>query len=815
VAAARDLHAYLPNIVLRHLVDTPEEPVRVVDGTLLFADISGFTQLSERLARRRGRQGAEELVDVLGTAFGALLAEAYRNDGSLLKFGGDALLLLFDGDAHTERAARAAFGLRRRLRALGTLETSAGKVTLRMSQGMHSGEVHLFLVGTSHRELIVAGPGATAVTRMEKEAGAGEIVVSPATAALMREDWLGASRGQGRLLTTAPKGIEPGPSPLLKQPARAAIEECLSREVRAHLTAGARQPEHRVVTTAFLRFEGTDALIADHGVDATASALGELIGDIQAAADEFEICFLQSDVDADGGKVTLTAGAPRMVGDDEERMLLALRSIAEGSRRLPLRIGVHRGNVFCGDIGAPFRRAYTVMGDAVNLSARVMAHAPPGGLVATGGVLERSATEFDARALAPFVVKGKKRPIEAWSVGPPVGTRTSDGIALRFPFVGRKAELAVLEQALAEARRGTGRLVELTGEPGIGKSRLVDELRSRAPGLRRLRVTCEAYTSATPYIAWRDLLRPLVGIAWEDHDAVVADRLRAAVREHDPDLEPWLPLLAIPFGADLAPTPAVAALASGFRRSRLHQVVLRFLRLLLPDATIIEVEDAHQMDAASADLMTALAAELADEPWLVLTARRDARGGFTAPDAPAVTRSGRRRRWRSPRSPRTRRHCRRTACSSRWSAPTATRSCCATCCAPSAPARRPCRIRSRPRRSPASTGWRRRSARSCSAPRCSAWPSIPGTSPTCSSRARSCPTARHGTGSRTSSRTSARATSASGAPSCGTRPTPRCPSPSAAACTPRSRPGWRRSRAPRWTRSRPCSRCTTPAPVTT
>src|SRR5829696_2877240 len=175
MAAARDLHAYVPNIVLRHLVETPDEPVRVVDGTLLFADISGFTQLSERLARRRGRQGAEELVDVLGAAFAELLAEAYRNDGSLLKFGGDALLMLFDGPGHVDRAARSAFGMRRRLRALGTLQTSAGKVTLRMSQGMHSGAVHMFFAdGPSHRELIVSGPAATAVVGMEKLAGAGE-----------------------------------------------------------------------------------------------------------------------------------------------------------------------------------------------------------------------------------------------------------------------------------------------------------------------------------------------------------------------------------------------------------------------------------------------------------------------------------------------------------------------------------------------------------------------------------------------------------------------------------------------------------------
>ena len=79
--------------------------------------------------------------------------------------------------------------------------------------------------------------------------------------------------------------------------------------------------------------------------------------------------------------------------------------------------------------------------------------------------------------------------------------------------------------------------------------------------MTRLRVTCEAYTSATPYVAWRDLLRPLVGAAWEDPDIVVGERLRTVVRELDAELEPWLPLLAIPLGADLPATPQVAELA--------------------------------------------------------------------------------------------------------------------------------------------------------------------------------------------------------------------------------------------------------------
>jgi class 3 adenylate cyclase/tetratricopeptide (TPR) repeat protein len=637
MSGPRHLDPYVPNILLRHLAETPDASTRTLDATLLFADISGFTKLSERLARR-GREGAEELVDALGTAFGGLLAVAYGNDGSLLKFGGDALLLLFDGDDHLERACRSAFGMRRMLRDVGELVTSAGKVTLRMSQGLHSDELHLFLVGGSHRELLVAGPGATAVAAMEKAARAGEIVVSPETAAKLPRVWLGRGRGPGRLLTSAPKGRELGPRTLARLPPPDAVAGCLSTEVRAHVAAGQQPPEHRHVTTAFVRFQGTDALLAREGVAACAAALDELVRDVQAAADEFQVCFLQSDVDADGGKLTLTAGAPRMVGDDEERMLLAVSRIAERERRLPIRIGVNRGSVFCGDVGAPYRRCYTVMGDAVNLAARVMAQAPAGAVYATPGVIERSATRFELRALEPFAVKGKLKPVEAWSVGAAVGSRASHGVAVRFPFVGRARELAALEDALVAVRSGEGRLVQIAGEPGIGKSRLVDELRRRAADVARLRVICEAYTSATAYIAWRDLLRPLIGVAWEAPDAVVVARLRELVRARDPELEPWLPLLAIPFGADAPATEAVAQLAPEFRRRRLHEVVLRLLRDLLPGPALLEFEDAHQMDAASADLLAAAAAELPDLPWLIVTARRETGGGFRAPAGDAIVR---------------------------------------------------------------------------------------------------------------------------------------------------------------------------------
>src|SRR3954453_9843765 len=125
----RLLTPHLPRLVLRWLDDEPERTSFSVDATVVFGDISGFTALSERLARH-GKVGAEEITEILGGLFSRLLAIVYGNGGVLLKFGGDALLLLFEGDEHPARAARSAFGMRRELRAVGSVTSTAGSVRL-------------------------------------------------------------------------------------------------------------------------------------------------------------------------------------------------------------------------------------------------------------------------------------------------------------------------------------------------------------------------------------------------------------------------------------------------------------------------------------------------------------------------------------------------------------------------------------------------------------------------------------------------------------------------------------------------------------
>src|SRR3989304_5021300 len=115
MTVATDLPPYVPRLLIDWQIAFPESRFREIDGTLVFVDISGFTRMSERLARK-GKVGAEEVTEVINSSFTRLLTVAWDDGGGLLKFGGDALLLFFSGEGHAARACRSALGMRPALR---------------------------------------------------------------------------------------------------------------------------------------------------------------------------------------------------------------------------------------------------------------------------------------------------------------------------------------------------------------------------------------------------------------------------------------------------------------------------------------------------------------------------------------------------------------------------------------------------------------------------------------------------------------------------------------------------------------------------
>jgi len=148
-AAAR-LRPYVARLALAWPPDAELPCATVVDGTLAFVDISGFTALTEALSRN-GKAGAEELTALLDSTFAGLLEIAFELDAELVKWGGDAVLLLYTGPRHAVRAVVGARRMQRLIARTGKLKTSVGTARLRMSIGIHTGDFPLFLVGESHR----------------------------------------------------------------------------------------------------------------------------------------------------------------------------------------------------------------------------------------------------------------------------------------------------------------------------------------------------------------------------------------------------------------------------------------------------------------------------------------------------------------------------------------------------------------------------------------------------------------------------------------------------------------------------------------
>lgn len=622
------LRPYVPRLVVDWLRTDPTALHRELEASLVFVDISGFTALTERLARK-GKVGAELMRDTLDGVFTALLDEAYDWGAGLLKWGGDALLLSFDGPSHPWRACRAAWEMQRTIDRVGRLQVSGGTITLRMSVGIGTGRYHFFMTGSVHRELLIAGPAMTETLTMEAIADAGEIGISPALAALLHPSWVGPQK-DGITLLGAPPEIDRERAPDVGDVRGLDIASCIPVAARAHVLLRRSEPEHRTITAAFIDMVDTDRILEELGPEALGRGLDERMRAIQEAALQYEVPFYETDVGKSSVKALLTAGAPSSTGHDEERMLRTLRQVMDRPGLVPMRIGVNTGKVFTGDFGPPYRRAYRVFGDAINTAARVTSKAEPGQILSTEIVLDRSRTIFATTPIPPFAAKGKSEPVRASIVGPAVGVKASHraGTAL----VGRDAEMAVIVDAIDRARAGHGSVVEISGPPGMGKSRLIEEAIARAPDFRAVMTRGEEYESSTPYFPIRNVMREVLGVGPAADSDEVVERLSTATAQIDPDLVPWIPLLGILLGLDLPPTAETAALDGRFLRDRLSEVALGFLGGGLAGApVVIVIEDAQHLDEASRDLLSRLS-QAADDRRQLLIVSREAGTRVFAPD---------------------------------------------------------------------------------------------------------------------------------------------------------------------------------------
>ena len=405
------------------------------------------------------------------------------------------------------------------------------------------------------------------------------------------------------------------------------------------MTTAVRE-ERKVLTAVFADVVGSTALAERLDPEDVKLVVGEavarIVGEVESLGGHVK--------DLAGDGVLAFFGAPTTREDDAERAVLCgLRIVGEmeeyarevrrgwGAEGFGVRVGAATGAVVVGEVGAGSRVEYAAFGDTVNVAARLQSAAEPGSVLVDDATHRSVEGLFEWGEARELDLKGKSDPVAAW----PVAGVAADGRAQRgLPgvetrLVGRSRELGLGREALEALRAGRGGVLVIAGDAGIGKSRLVDELRELAEkdGSSWLEGRCVSYGESLPYWPFRDLLRgEWIGAGADEPELRVRvglhRRLEQLFNGSADELYPYLGgLLEVALEHEAA--ARTSQLSPEALQWRTFEVVGQLFARLAHDAPLVlALEDLHWADPTSVLLLEQLLSLAEEAPvLLVLTLR--------------------------------------------------------------------------------------------------------------------------------------------------------------------------------------------------
>jgi class 3 adenylate cyclase/tetratricopeptide (TPR) repeat protein len=623
------LRTYVPMDRRQALATGDTLPVDAT-GSVLLADISGFTPLTEALVAGLGpRRGAEELTKLLNTVYTGLVSRVYHFGGSVVCFIGDALISWFPDDLGV-RALACGLQMQRAMKAFQAIAApQGGRVSLAMKAAVAAGPVHRFLIGDPEIQLLDVLAGATVDRLAEAEhlAERGEVIASPeVTRKVSGQLLIGAWRGRFGVVEGLRAHVEPAPWPdlLPGDPTSERLRPYLLRPVHERVDGGQGEflAELRPVSVLFLRFTGID-----YDVDETAGEkLDAFTTWVQGVAGRYGAHVLLLTTADKGSHLYVVFGALEAHEDDRQRAVAAAMALRVPPSELSfisgVQIGVSHGRARVGAYGGESRRTYGALGGAVNLAARLMEAAPVGEIRCSESVYESAKSQWAFDALPAVELKGMDRPQPVYR---PRGREVAGTIGDGRDLIGRRAELKIIGRALKEAQAGPRRVLLIEGEAGIGKSRLVEEVRRLASETEFacLIGAADSIEQHTPYRAWRGLLLAFFGLDAGTDPSDQRERVLERVAAIDPTYVHRAPLLNDILGLDLPESHVTSSYDPEVRQESLAALVGELLvhRTAVCPVVLI-VEDVHWLDSLSWELSLSVARALANRPVLFVLTHR-------------------------------------------------------------------------------------------------------------------------------------------------------------------------------------------------
>ena len=652
------LASYVPKLIQNRIVANPspiESPVaEEMPAAILFADISGFTPLTEKLAEK-GPTGVETLARVLNEYFGQLIDIIHEYGGDIVKFAGDALIAVWpivsdlpvtpdlknadqapnrkeivitraDQWQWTMRVAECALKIRERL-----TNYKAEDSNLYLKLAISTGNITTAHVGGvfNRWEFLLTGAPLVELGIANNLANASEIIITPSSWKLIRNDCIAvplefelkeAIAQGGRLngLNKPSSIFSSNVKPDIPSGAESSLRAYIPGAIINRLSAGQSGwiAELRRVTVLFINLPDLD----QNTELEKAQNIAKLI---QRSVYRYEGSINKINVDDKGITIVAALGLPPFAHEDDpargvQAALMIRKEFTNGKVRS--NIGITTGRIFCGSIGNDERREYTTIGNAVNLSARLMGAAGMQyELIEKYGVpiLCDRLTYDSAKDVVEFEplpsqqVKGRADAIEVFH---PIELKKSV-MRPKTELIGRQEEKTLIANALQELSRGTAhQSIILQGEAGIGKSRLFEDLARQAETLNvhMFNGAGDAIERATSYHAWRPIFNRILDIEnvsmsaelTEEDQLAIQNRVIAKLSEIDPDLARYAPLLSVVLPVPIPENELTAAMSGEIRGGNIREVLTRLLAYESAQAPLLIVlEDLHWFDSASWSLL--------------------------------------------------------------------------------------------------------------------------------------------------------------------------------------------------------------------
>ncbi|MDY7229633.1 AAA family ATPase [Hyalangium rubrum] len=622
------LAPYVPAAIVRKLAQSNGEPLPTVEevrGACLLLDIAGFTPIVVSLSGE-GPRGIDALQRLLSSYFTEMVEGVRDFGGDIYQFAGDSILACFEperGESELELVRRAAIcgaHVQRKLARFAHVELLGQRFTLSSRVGVSFGTCHRVILGEAEQWLhpaLIGAPLERAVAAEKRSAG-GEVILSPEAAALLPYGTPGQERDgffrfepPAEITPRTPQRLLTGGALALGQCSQFLHPELLRKVITTHQGFSG---DFRDVTCVFVRV----------GMRDSHREAAELVREMntfftfaQRESSLYRGVLLMPDFTDKGNVLYVVFGAPTAQENKEQLACHFAAKLLREQAAFPfiedLRIGIATGPAYWGEMGAPARKGSWALGEVVNIAARLMAHAREPGIQVDANTQRKLHQEFSTLHVEDAKLKGISRVVPVYRVQSDAQPVRSLLVRGQGEIVGRRDELHLLTQAVEESIEGMGRICVVSGEAGIGKSRLSSRLVEEAEkrGARTLYGICYSYETFTPFFPWKEVLVQLFQMHEGDEPEARLERLRREFEGLEDVGQEWALVLAGIMGLPVVEDERTQVLDARQKNQQVFNIIYQLLmKRSATTPLLLFFEDLHWADHITLDLIEHIAHRL-------------------------------------------------------------------------------------------------------------------------------------------------------------------------------------------------------------